>query len=190
MTMTEPQLIHAFLAGHEPSFELLMRRRRDMVYSIALRLVGDADDAQDVTQNVFIKVYHKMHTLQSAEGFQAWLVRITRNACMDLLKSKHRQIMRPVDLEEIDAAAPSEADAAEHRSLANLLDAALLRIPVDQREVVVMRELHQLSFHEIAEVLGEPINTVKSRMYYGLKALHALACTHPQFKQLRHELLS
>lgn len=190
MTMTDHQLIHAFLAGHEPSFELLMRRRRDLVYSIALRLMGDTDDAQDVTQNVFIKVYHKMHTLHSADAFQAWLVRITRNACMDLLKSKHRQIMRPVVLDDLDPIAELDPDHAEQQSLSMLLDAALSRIPVDQREVVVMRELHQLSFAEIADVLGEPVNTVKSRMYYGLKALHALVCTHPQFQQLRHELLS
>ncbi|MEN9839632.1 MAG: hypothetical protein RL177_1111 [Bacteroidota bacterium] len=190
MTMTETQLIHAFLAGHEPSFELIMRRRRDLVYSIALRLIGNADDAQDVTQNVFIKVYHKLHTLQSAEGFQAWLVRITRNACMDLLKSKHRQIMRPVDLDDLDVASEADADRAQQRSLAEFLESALARIPVDQREVVVMKELHQLSFQEIADVLGEPLNTVKSRMYYGLKALHALASTHPQFQQLRHERLS
>lgn len=190
MTMTDPQLIQAFLNGHEPSFELLMRRRRDLVYSIAVRLIGNPDDAQDVTQNVFIKVYQKMHTLKSADGFQAWLVRITRNACMDLLKSKHRQIMRPVDLDEVDVAAAADADAAEQQSLSKVLDAALQRIPIEQREVVVMRELHQLSFTEIAEVLGEPVNTVKSRMYYGLKALHALASSHPQFHQIRHDLLS
>ena len=75
-------------------------------------------------------------------------------------------------------------------SLSKVLDAALQRIPIEQREVVVMRELHQLSFTEIAEVLGEPVNTVKSRMYYGLKALHALASSHPQFHQIRHDLLS
>lgn len=190
MTMTDPQLIQAFLNGHEPSFELLMRRRRDMVYSMAVRLIGNPTDAQDVTQNVFIKVYQKMHTLKSAEGFQAWLVRITRNACMDQLKSKHSKIMRSVDMDEVDVAAAEETDAAEQQSLSKVLDAALQRIPLEQREVVVMRELHQLSFTEIAEVLGEPVNTVKSRMYYGLKALHSLVSSHPQFHQIRHDLLS
>lgn len=190
MTMTDSQLIHAFMNGNDGAFEPLMRRRRDLVYSIALRLIGDADDAQDVTQNVFIKVYHKIHTLQSVDGFQAWLVRITRNACMDLLKSKHRQVMRSVDLAEFDEPGEADADRAEQGSLSHLLEAALARIPMEQREVIVMKELHQLSFQEIADVLGAPLNTVKSRMYYGLKALHTLASSHPQFQELRHERLS
>lgn len=89
--MTDPQLIHAFLAGHEPSFELLMRRRRDLVYSIALRLVGN-----------------------------------TRNACMDLLKSKHRQIMRPMDFDEMDSVALPVADAAEQQSVEGLREGIMV----------------------------------------------------------------
>jgi len=190
MTMTDTDLIYSFLEGHEASFGILMRRRRDMVYSLAYRLVGDADDAHDVTQRVFIKVFNKLHTLRNIDGFPAWLVQITRNMCLDELKSKHRKIMRRVDVMDEAVMVMSDANQAEQNSMNQLLEAALQRIPVEQREVVVMKELHQLSFAEIADVLEQPVNTVKSRLYYGLKALNMLVTTNPHFSNLRYETLS
>lgn len=184
--MTDADLIRHFLNGHEPSFSALMRRRQDTVYALAYRLLGDADAAADITQRVFIKVYERLPTLRDADGFVAWLIRITRNQCLDELKTKHRAIMRPwdpdahADQAATDERTDSHADAGSRN---RLLEAALQRIPPEQREVVVMKELHQLTFPEIAAILDLPENTVKSRLYYGLKALSKLA-------SLRHEHLS
>lgn len=184
--LTDADLIRHYLNGHDPSFTALMRRRQDIVYSLALRLVGDPETAQDVTQRVFIKVYERLPALREPEGFLGWLLKITRNQCLDELKTKHRAIMRPLDPDRMPEAADEtlRADShAEQVSTIRLLEDALQRIPAEQREVVVMKELHQLTFPEIASILDLPENTVKSRLYYGLKALSKHAT-------LRHEHLS
>jgi RNA polymerase sigma-70 factor, ECF subfamily len=180
--MTDAELIARFSEGHEPAFDLLVRRWQTRLYNFVLRYVGDPDDARDVCQQVFIRMYRKLGDLRDAELFSSWLYRTALNACHDLRKHQSAHPAQQLDeetpgdvLARSDAGwsnNPPPADAAAHaRDLRDLLNRALQAIPDDQRLVVVMKEYEGLKFVEIAAILQIPANTAKSRLYYGLKAL-------------------
>ncbi len=190
--MTDPELIYATRGGDERAFGRLVERWRGPVYNLALRLLADTDAAADVTQRTFIKVHQKLADLKAVEGFTVWVLQIARNQCLDELKRVKRHRLRAVPLEDRhDLAGTDSADQAVGQALlSDRIQAALQRIPAEQREVVVMKELQQLSFPEIAAVLTIPVNTAKSRCFYGLKALHAVLMSDPAYATIRHEYLS
>lgn len=189
--MTDGDLIHKFLA--EPNsaegvsaFNTLVWRWEKPMYNFIVRYLGKRDEARDLTQQVFIKVYRNLARLKDRERFSSWIYQIAVNLCRDLIKQKRRRPSFSLEnLQEngtLEAASHTELtllpDAALHpdrvvsrNELKNILEKALQEIPEEQRIVVVMKEYQGLKFTEIAEALGLSVNTIKSRMYYGLSAL-------------------
>lgn len=183
----DAQLAESLQEGNERAFHLLLQRWNDPIFNFCLRLTGDADDAADCTQKTFIKVYQKIGGLKNTGVFSSWIYRIALNQCRDELKRKERfRLFRfsPVSQQsehsdEISDPIDTDMDNNPEHSLQRsqlrlMIESALDRIPSEQREIVVMKEFQQLTFPEIAEILRLPENTVKSRLYYGLKALHKL----------------
>jgi len=189
--MTDGDLIRKFLDGPETpeglnAFNTLVWRWEKPMYNFILRYLGKRDEARDLAQQVFIKVYRNLARLKDRERFSSWIYQIAANLCRDLIKqSRRRQSYSLESLQESGAldemAHPGltlHADAALHpdkivsrNELRDILEKALQEIPEEQRIVVVMKEYQGLKFNEIAEALGVSINTIKSRMYYGLSAL-------------------
>ena len=181
--MTDAELIQDFLDGHEASFNLLLRRWQKRLYNFVLRNVGDRDEARDLCQQVFIRVHRRLAGLRQPERFSSWLYQIAANACLDWQRTRQAQPTRRLEDAELAGdvtdALPLSAGAgviatdaaAQRRDVSNLLSRALQRIPAEQRVVVVMKEYQDLKFTEIAAILQIPVNTAKSRLYYGLKAL-------------------
>ena len=178
--MTDVQLIEEYLSGDISSFNILVKRWEKLIYNFVYRYIGDLEIAKDVTQNVFIKIYQNLYKLKEHDKFSSWTYTIAANLCKDEIKKMRRKSSVPIDcikeknendynLVEDSSAQP---DAKLNQvQLEQLIKQALQAIPEEQRVVIIMKEYQGLKFNEIAQTLGEPLNTVKSRMYYGLNAL-------------------
>ncbi|HAC15225.1 MAG TPA: hypothetical protein DCE78_04680 [Bacteroidetes bacterium] len=186
-TFNDTQLVESLQEGNERAFHLLLQRWNEPIFNFCLRITGDADDASDCTQKTFIKVYHRIGTLKNGLALKSWMYQIALNQCRDELKRRDRfRFLRfsdsndqtEADLTTIEPISNDMLDDPEislqRSQLRMMLDAALMKIPAEQREIVVMKELQQLTFPEIAVILGISENTIKSRLYYGLKAMHKI----------------
>jgi RNA polymerase sigma-70 factor (ECF subfamily) len=183
--MTDAQLITKFQNGDSYAFNSIVWRWEKRIYNFVLRYLGDHDDSCDVCQKTFIRAYRNLHRLRDAERFSTWLYQIAVNNCRDEIRRRSRKRMYSLDTmtqNQHDEKLPvMENDAKEHPeaqthngSLHELLNRALHQLPEEQRIVVIMKQYQGLKFSEIAEVLETPVNTVKSRMYYGLDGLRKI----------------
>jgi RNA polymerase sigma-70 factor (ECF subfamily) len=179
--MSDVELINRFVDGDIAAFNRLTRNWEAAAFNFIMRYVGDREEAKDLCQKTFIQVYRGLPRLKDRERFSTWFYRIALNTCRDAARVRKRHSLISMDgLEEgeLDSvpelATPRtlDPDSVAHRqNVKELLNEALQVIPAEQRVVVVMKEYQGLKFTEIAEVLKVPLNTVKSRMYYGLSAL-------------------
>ncbi|MDQ7054287.1 MAG: RNA polymerase sigma factor [candidate division KSB1 bacterium] len=184
--MTDDQLIEQFLSGNLHAFNTLVWRWQRPIYNFALRFLGNAEDARDVTQKTFIKAYKKLGSLKDPQKFSTWLHQIALNLCRDENKRRRKHVNISLDIDQSnhkdrleaslmdDFTDPSAEKALQQTELQQILQKALERIPEEQRTVVILKELQGMKFTEIAELLGISVNTAKSRMYYGLNALRKI----------------
>ncbi len=152
-----------------PTFDEVARRYGDRIYTVAYRLTGDPDDAADLTQDVFLRVYRNLDRYVPGT-FDGWLYRITKNLFLDSVRRRGRVRMEPLPAEEWRTPAsdePGPADVVERRTLEARLDAGLRALPDDFRLAVVLCDLEGLSYDEIAEATGWPLGTVRSRIHRG-----------------------
>jgi len=161
--------------GDLPAFSLLMNHWQEKILRYAYRFLSDMDDASEITQKTFIKAYQKMDTLDEPGNFSSWLYRVANNLCLDELKRAGRRKSTPLEAwyEQAEDLITPESDL-ESKELGDVLQKALLLLPDEQRAVVILKEYEGLTFREIAEILEQSENTVKSRMYYGLKSLRRI----------------
>lgn len=170
--MTDAALIAQFQAGHIAAFNTLVERWECPIYNFVLRYAGDRDDARDLCQQTFIRAYKSLRRLRDPDKFTAWIYQIALNACRDAARSRKFISLDALWESTPIADAKARTDARAHeQSVRDLIHRALQNLPEEQRVVIVMKEYQGLKFTEIAETLNVPINTVKSRMYYGLSAL-------------------
>lgn len=176
--MNDAKLVEKFRGGDIEAFNRLVERWQDRIHRFAYRYLSSYDEAREITQKTFIRAYKKLHTLEDVDKFSSWLYRIANNLCLDEIKRAGRRRSAPMKALGPDPIAESLASSPDrtiqHQQLEVLLQQALSRLPDEQRIVVIMKEYQGLTFREIAEILKEPENTVKSRMYYGLNALRKI----------------
>ena len=180
-------LMERYRDGDEACFAILLRRHQGPVFRFFLRHVGDVETAEDLTQEAFIRVVHNRASFRSGARFTTWIYTIARNLSVDEMRKRryrrHRSLDEPLGGRDGDPGRTlgdlvgdpkerTEAQAAD-LELRAVLETAIGRLPVEQREVFTLREMGGLSFQEIAEVVGCNENTVKSRMRYALERLHA-----------------
>src|SRR5574339_423499 len=169
---TPDSLIEQCLSGDQVAWDTIVRQNWRKVFNVAYKFVGKHDEAEDLTQDIFLKIFKALNTFDRRANFQTWIVSISRNLCIDHYRSvrKERQtIAREIDTGDLQ---PASADrgpyhAAEHQDLRGLLRQALHELPVTLRTAVVLRDLQELSYQEIADRLGLPEGTVKSRINRG-----------------------
>lgn len=171
--------------GDLKSFEEVYRATVDFVYNVAWRVVNNREDAEEVTQEVFLLIYQKLQGFRFESSFKTWVYRMTVNCAINFLKRSARK-NKTVPYEEassVGSAAPettAEQDREHHQKLiAYFLDA----LPAAQRACVVLRSVEGLSYQQIAEALGININTVRSRLSRARETLIAL-------REEKHETLS
>lgn len=160
-------------ADARPSFDEVADRYGSTIYTFALRLTGDRDEAADLAQDVFVRVYRNLDRYQPGT-FDGWLYRITKNLFLDRLRRRRRFRMEPLpeaDAQLPAAADPGPADVVERRTLEARLERALALLPEDFRLAVLLCDVEQLSYDEIVAVTGWPLGTVRSRIHRGRRQL-------------------
>jgi RNA polymerase sigma-70 factor (ECF subfamily) len=158
----DADLVARSLGGDSQAFELLVERHQKVLFNVALRMLGDREDARDATQNTFLKVYQKLETFDPAHRFFSWVYKIMLNECLNVLRAR-RPFAESAEAEPSTFEGPFEAFEAEERR--QRVQAALLALPREYREVVVLRHFGGLAYDEIAATVGLPVKTVKSRLY-------------------------
>jgi RNA polymerase sigma-70 factor (ECF subfamily) len=183
MDQSENQLINESLQGKDSSFAELVSRHISGVYKFAYRYVHDAADAEDIAQETFVRAWKNLKKFDTTRNLKTWLFTIAKNASLDLLKKK-----KPLAFSKITEAenelesflAPYVASgelpevSVDNKFLKGDLDAALSKLPPAYRAVLALRYNEHLKFREIAETLGQPIDTVKSKHRRGLALLRSV----------------
>jgi RNA polymerase sigma-70 factor (ECF subfamily) len=169
---TPDTLIAQCLAGDQTAWELIVRQNWRKVFNVAYKFVGKHDEAEDLTQDIFLKIFKALGTFDRRANFQTWIVSISRNLCIDHYRSvrKERQTLaRDIDMADLQPASSDRGPyaAAEHQDLRAQLRVALETLPSTLRTAVVLRDLRELSYQEIADRLQLPEGTVKSRINRG-----------------------
>ena len=170
----DAQLVQSCLRGYGPSWEELVRRHTRRVYNICYRFTGNAATAEDLSQEVFLRVYRTLGSYQSQYGaFATWLTSVTRNLLVDHYRRTRRDRLTDSledampQLEEKHSPVRSPDRAAEAAELGAQLQRALARLSPDLREAVILRDLQGLEYREIQAVVQAPEGTVKSRINRG-----------------------
>ncbi len=165
--ISEDVLIRAS-EGDLASFEEIYKASAGFVYNVALRILNNREDAEEVTQEVFCTIYHKLKSFRFASSFKTWVYRVTANSAINFAKkvAKHRNKMVEYDEQlTVEAALPSDIRKEMDREHnARIIEGLLNAIDPDQRACVVLRNIEGLSYQEIARTLGVNINTVRSRL--------------------------
>lgn len=165
---TDDELIRRHLSGDRAAFGALVERHQRRVYNLAYRMVGRPEDAADATQDAFVRCMQKLEGFKGISSFTTWMHRVTVNTCYDLLRKRSREI--PVDEEERpETAAPG--DVADESATAIDVQRALLKVPEEFRAVLVLHDVQGVPYEAIAEALGVPLGTVKSRLHRGRVSL-------------------
>ena len=178
MTWTDEELVARAIRGDADSFNELQLRWERPIYALAYRTIGREDEARDVCQEAFLRAFRALPAFRGQAKFSSWLYRITLNLCRDWIRRERRTpVQQPPeesDLMELAAAAePSESieDLVARNDLARVVEELMARLPEEQRTAILLKEYHDLTFHEIADVMGCPLSTVKTRLYKGLATL-------------------
>jgi RNA polymerase sigma-70 factor (ECF subfamily) len=154
-------LVQRALAGDEAAFEGLVTRHQRALFGVALRMLGDYDDARDATQAAFVKAYRKLATFDPKFRFFSWIYRILLNECLNTRRGRRPYEPLPPDLQ----LRPSPLEALEAAERRQRVQHALLALTFEQREVILLRHFGDLGYDEIAATIGIPVKTVKSRLY-------------------------
>jgi RNA polymerase sigma-70 factor (ECF subfamily) len=165
-------LIERCLAGDQTAWEQIVRTHWRKVFNLAYKFVGRHDEAEDLAQDIFLKIFKALHTFDRRANFQTWIISISRNFCIDHYRSvrKERETMaRDVDPSTLTPVSRERGPLGqlEQQDLKHLIRLALAELPITLREAVVMRDLKEYSYQEIATALGLPEGTVKSRINRG-----------------------
>ena len=161
------------LGGDHAAFEPLVSRYERVLFRVALRLTGEYEDARDATQNAFVKAFEQLHRYDGKRKFFSWLYRIAVNECLNLRRSRRPEQAMTDEFEGSNAQnGPFEAFAqVEARSR---IDRAMAHLSFEYREVIVLRHFADLSYEEMAEAIGVPEKTVKSRLFSARQKLAGL----------------
>jgi RNA polymerase sigma-70 factor, ECF subfamily len=154
-------IVERCLGGDTAAFRMLVERYQRVLFTVAVRMLGDADEATDAAQDAFVRAYRKLRTYDQGHKFFSWLYRILVNECLNVRRT--RRLLEPLDAGM--AAGDNPHRTAEQAELRTSVRSALRRLTPAYREVVVLRHYAGMSYVEIAEALGVPEKTVKSRLY-------------------------
>jgi len=178
MTWTDEELVARTIGGDADSFNELIHRWERPIYALAYRQIGREEDARDVCQDTFLRAYRGLNGFRGQAKFSSWLYRIALNLCRDWMRRERRTpvVQAPEDMDLMDLAAarePSESieDRVGRHDLTRAVERAMALLPEEQRTAIVLKEYQGLTFQEIADLLGCPLSTVKTRLYQGLTVL-------------------
>jgi len=178
MTWSDEELVSRSIGGDADSFNQLVLRWERPIYALAYRVIGREEDARDVCQETFLRAFRALGGFRGQAKFSSWLYRIALNLCRDWVRRQRRTpvVPLPEDVDVIELAASREPtepieDLVARRDLTRAVEKAMARLPEEQRTAIILKEYHGLTFQEIADLVGCPLSTVKTRLYQGLTVL-------------------
>lgn len=178
----ELAIIRRVQKGDVNAFEALVRAYEKNVYNLALRMMGNAQDAEDMAQEAFLKAYNSLPGFRGDSKFSVWLYRIVSNVCLDQLRKKSKRPTVSLSMEDEDGeetqldlpdTAQSPEEMLEKKLTREAVRRGLAQLPEDARQILLLREIQGLSYEEIGETLGLEAGTVKSRIFRARKRLCA-----------------
>jgi RNA polymerase sigma-70 factor (ECF subfamily) len=168
----DAELVARARQGDEAAFEQLVLRHQRYVFNLAYRVLGDYAEAEDVTQEAFVRVWRGLSGFRGQARFTTWLYRIVHNLCLNRLPGLRRELLQTEPLEEVLANPdPSPADLFDVRERLAFLHAQLDRLPEKYRLVLTLRYLQHLSYAEVAAALDVPMGTVKTHIHRARRLL-------------------
>jgi RNA polymerase sigma-70 factor, ECF subfamily len=159
----DTSLVRQCLAGDSRAFDALVRKYQKPLYHLALRMVRDRDDAMDIVQGVFVKVYQKLDSYDDRHEFFSWIYRITINESINFTNRAKR--VEEYQSGESVVLAPTQETMRSAEALSEKIAGAIEMLKPDYRMVILLKHYHDMSYQEMAEVLGVPEKTVKSRLF-------------------------
>jgi RNA polymerase sigma-70 factor (ECF subfamily) len=164
-----PELIQKALRGSQQAFRAIVEVNQGFVYALAFRFVNDEQDAEDITQEVFVRLWKNLHTYKQEVKLTTWLYKIVTNQCLDFLKSRHgRQRKNKVDIDRShfvqDHSTPEKE--FQQQELSKIIHAAAEELTPKQKAVFILRDLEGLSQEEVSETLSMSTGNVKSNLFY------------------------
>ncbi len=167
MHWEESELLKRCQEGDELAWEVLVREHQGRICAMAFNYVGDMDEALDLAQDIFVRVYNKLETWAEPGKFTPWLMRVARNACLDHLRLRGarppRQDIPAAEMVDLSHGGPTPEDQLLHLSRRRLVHRALQDLTTSNREMIVMKDIQGLTLEEISGMLDLPLGTVKSR---------------------------
>jgi RNA polymerase sigma-70 factor (ECF subfamily) len=192
-SLSDEDLMEHFQAGYVEAFNILVSRFKDRLHNFLYRYTHNHQDCEDLVQETFLRVYRSKHSYERIAKFSTWMYTIALNLAKSLYKKKQRMTTvtihedesdpedRPMNLEDSDILPD---DSLHEKMCMNELEKALKELSEDFREVVILRDIQQLAYDEIAEITDMPMGTVKSRINRGRAQLQELLKNHVQLETI------
>lgn len=176
LELSDNQIIERTLGGETDAFNMLVRRWERHIYGLTFRMLGRDEEAKDATQETFLSAYRNLSKFRGEAKFSSWIYRIALNICNTKLRSRSRVAIsideqREASGFELAADLDDLGEGIQKEQITRHVRRALQGLPFEMRQVIIMKEYEGLKFSEIADVLGIPLSTVKTRMYTGLSEL-------------------
>ncbi len=172
----EVEIVKKAVEGDEKAFEFLVRKYQNKVGNLIFKIVGDSSVIDDLTQEVFLKVFESLKDYRFGSAVYTWIYRITVNVCIDEIRKRQRH--RVLSLSEVigqnPKAEPSYSPvekSAERKELREIIEKAVLKLPIEYKTALILREFEDLQYEEIAKILKVSVGTVKSRIFRARKLL-------------------
>jgi RNA polymerase sigma-70 factor (ECF subfamily) len=172
MNKSDIELVNEFKNGNTSAFDEIVKRYQRKVYTLARRILGNHEDADDIAQEVFIKLFYSLNDFKGESSLFTWIYRITVNECKSFLRKKKIrefvQIDEVANLLKFGQTPDQELFEKEER---NLIERAVEKLPTKQRMIFVMRFFEDLDYQEIAKILNKPIGTLKANYFHAVKKI-------------------
>lgn len=195
--MTDITLVDLAKNGDRVALSELLGRYERKAYQLAFRLTGNHADASDAAQEGLVRVYTRLHHFRGDSAFSTWLYRVVTNTCLDEIRRRgrlrHSSLDDPISSEDgpvrrhaIDTT-DGPVDWAERRETQETVQKAIMDLPEDYRAVVVLRDIQDHSYQEIAEMLRTSVGTIKSRLHRARLSLRSILQTRPAYQRKLHQ---
>lgn len=173
--MSDEELIEQTLSGNQDAFAELVTRYQDRLYNVVYHIVNDREDASDIVQETFLQSYTNLSRFRMSSRFYTWIYRIAFNISIGTLRQKKRKVSMEQIMEDYGECIAAKGESPEHKitreESSKLLWEAINRLPEEYKTPLVLREMEDASYDDIAEILHVPVGTVRSRLHRARIAL-------------------
>ena len=173
------ELIREFLSGNEHSFNQLARKYQEKIYWHARRMLGDHDDAHEIVQQVFLVMYNKLHTFNFSSALYTWIYKVTATRSLNILKKRKIKSLFQFNSDHAENYGYENIiDGIESREAFTKMEKLLMKLPIKQREVFVMRNYDDLSYDEISDITGKSVGALKANYFHAFRKIKEQMINH------------